>query len=142
MKKPGYIILHIGTYLIILGGLGDIGYTFLVTGIIPAHMDYLKITEQEISAELQNLDLGFMRAIGGLLVASGTGALIILNGQVKNGNKPALLGVLFMMTIGEGNNALQMYLVDSPFFAIPLSFLVLIWIGGLLCISTPELKDK
>ncbi len=132
MKKSGYIILHLGTYLIILGGLGDIGYTFSVSGIIPAHMDYLKINDQEISVELKNLDLGLMRAIGGLLVASGIGALIILSGQVKNGNKPALLGILFMMTIGEGNNALQMYLVDSPFFAIPLGFLLLIWTGGVL----------
>lgn len=135
MKKTGYIILHIGTYLIILGGLVDIGYTFLVSGIIPAHMDYLKINDQEISLELKNLDLGLLRAIGGLLVASGIGALIILTGQVKNGNKPALLGVIFIMTIGEGNNALQMYLLGSPFFAFPLGFLALIWIGGVLCLS-------
>ncbi len=135
MKKTGYIILHIGTYLIILGGLVDIGYTFSVSGIIPAHMDYLKINDQEISLELKNLDLGLLRAIGGLLVASGIGALIILTGQVKNGNKPALLGVIFIMTIGEGNNALQMYLLGSPFFAFPLGFLALIWIGGVLCLS-------
>ena len=118
-----------------VGGLVDIGYTFSVSGIIPAHMDYLKINDQEISLELKNLDLGLLRAIGGLLVASGIGALIILTGQVKNGNKPALLGVIFIMTIGEGNNALQMYLLGSPFFAFPLGFLALIWIGGVLCLS-------
>ena len=98
-------------------------------------MDYLKINGQEISVELKNLDLGLLRAIGGLLVASGIGALIILSGQVKNGNKTALLGILFMMTIGEGNNAFQMYLLDSPFFAIPFGFLLLIWTGGVLWLS-------
>lgn len=132
MKKAGYIIMQIAIYLILIGGIGDIIYSFSVETIIPAHLDYLKISSQEVSPQLQNLDLGFMRGIGGFLIALGIGALAILYSAVKNDNRFALWGMLLMVTIGEGNNALQMILLDSPFYIMPTLYLILLWIGAAL----------
>jgi hypothetical protein len=76
-------------------------YTFSVETIIPAHLEYLNISDQQVSPELRNLDLGFMRGIGGFLIALGVGALVILYTSVKKGNSLALWGMLLMVTIGE-----------------------------------------
>ena len=132
MKKKGFIIMQVAIYLILVGGIGDIIYTFSVETIIPAHLEYLKISEQEVSSELRNLDLGFMRGIGGFLIALGLGALVILYTSVKKDNRIALWGMLLMLTIGEGNNVLQMILLDSPFYMMPLFYLILLWIGAVL----------
>lgn len=132
MKKTGFVVMQVAIYLILLGGIGDIIYSFSVESIIPAHLDYLKITSQDVSPQLRNLDLGFMRGIGGFIIAIGIGALVILYSCVKNDNKFALWGMLVMITIGEGNNTLQMILLDSPFYAMPLFYLILLWIGAIL----------
>ena len=132
MKKTGYIIMQIAVYLILLGGIGDIIYSFSVETIIPAHLDYLKISDKQVSPELRNLDLGFMRGIGGFIVAVGVGALALIYSGIKQGSKQALWGMLAMISIGEGNNVLQMYLLDSPFYLMPLTYIILLWIGALL----------
>ena len=135
MRKTGFIILQVAVYLILLGGIGDLAYTFSVESIIPAHLDYLKITSNEVTPELRNLDLGFMRGIGGLLIAIGIGGLALLYGPIKSGKKSALFGLLAMITIGEGNNVLQMYLLDSPFYIMPLAYLILMYIGAILWLN-------
>lgn len=138
MKKTGYIIMQVAIYLILLGGIGDIIYSFSVETIIPAHLDYLKISSQEVSPQLRNLDLGFMRGIGGFIIAVGIGSLTLLYTSVKAGSRLALWGMLLMITVGEGNNVLQMILLDSPFYAMPLLYLILIWIGAMLWVSGKE----
>lgn len=132
MKRTGYVIMQIAVYLILLGGIGDIIYSLSVETIIPAHLDYLKISDEQVSPELRNLDLGFMRGIGGFIVAVGVGALALIYSGVKHGSKQALWGMLAMICIGEGNNVLQMYLLDSPFYLMPLTYIILLWIGALL----------
>lgn len=132
MKRIGYIMMQVAIYLILLGGIGDMIYSFSVESIIPAHLDYLKISSQEVSPQLRNLDLGFMRGIGGFIIAIGVGALALLYLSVKNDNKFGLWAMLLMITIGEGNNTLQMILLDSPFFAMPLIYLIILWIGAVL----------
>jgi len=142
MKKTGFIIMQVAIYLILLGGIGDIIYSFSVETIIPAHLDYLKMTNQEVSPQLINLDLAFMRGIGGFIIAVGGCALIILYTSIKNGNQMALWGMLIMVTIGEGNNALQMILLNSPFYALPLFYLILLWTGAILWVADAKGKSK
>ena len=132
MKKFGYITMQVGIYLILLGGIGDIIYSFSVDTIIPAHLDYLKISSEEVGPQLRNLDLGFMRGIGGFIIAVGIGALTLLHTAVKAGNQLALAGMVLMVTIGEGNNALQMFLLDSPYYLMPLFYVILFWTGVVL----------
>lgn len=132
--------MQVALYLILLGGIADLIYTSSVETIIPAHLDYLNISDEEVSPELKNLDLAFMRGIGGFLVAIGVGGLVILYSSVKNGNKLALWGILLMITIGEGNNTLQMFLLDSPFYTMPLFYILLLWTGAFLWLLAPQNK--
>lgn len=132
MKRTGYIILQVVVYLILLGGIGDIVYTFSVDPIMQAHLEYLHLSPAEVSPELRNLDLAFMRCIGSFLIAVGVGSLILLYGPIRQGDSRALACLLAIITIGEGGNALQMYFVDSPFTALPTIYVLLCWIGALL----------
>jgi len=72
-----------------------------VETIFPAHLDYLNISSQEVSPQLRNLDLGFMRGIGGFIVAVGIGSLTLLYTSVKMDNRLALWGMLLMITIDK-----------------------------------------
>jgi hypothetical protein len=139
MKRTGYIIIKISIYLILLGGIADIVYSFAVTPIFPSHLEYLKIPAQDVSLELRNLDLGLIRALGGLIIAMAAGALTLLHISVKTNNKLALWGMTFMVTIGEGNNVLQMFLLDAPLYVVPLFFLLLFWAGVFLWIRADML---
>ena len=132
MKQVGYTLMQIAIYLMLLGGIGDLVYSFSVKSIIPAHLEYLQLTEDQVTPELRDLDLGLIRAIGGLLIALGIGALTLLYTAVKKQNSAALWGMALMVTLGEGNNALQMFLLDSPYYAAPLFFLLLFWTGVFL----------
>lgn len=132
MKRTGYIILQVAVYLILLGGIGDIVYTFSVESLLPPHLEYLQLSPSDVSPQLRNLDLAFMRGIGGFLIALGVGALTLLYTSVRQGNRQAMIGLLAMITIGEGGNTLQMYLIDSPFFMLPLTYVVCCWVGALL----------
>lgn len=57
---------------------------------------------------------------------------------VKYNSRLALWGMLLMTTLGEGNNALQMKLVNSPYFMVPLIFLALLWVGAALWWNAPK----
>ena len=124
--------MQVAVFLVLLGGIGDVVYSFSVKTIIPAHLDYLQISAQAVSPQLKNLDLGFMRGIGGFTIAVGIGALTILYTLIKTDNRIVLWGMLLMITVGEGNNVLQMILLDSPFYAMPLFYLLLLWTGAIL----------
>jgi hypothetical protein len=58
MKKIGYILLQIGGYLILLGGITDFAMTFSQTLCQP-HLKYLKIENEAAPFELKNLDYAF-----------------------------------------------------------------------------------
>jgi len=132
MKRAGYWIMLIAICLILLGGIVDIAYTFSVESIIPSHLDYLELTGDEVSPKLRNLDLALIRGIGGFIIAIAIGSLALLRIFRETGNPFILWVILIMITIGEGNNFLQMILLDSPFYVAPLFFLIIVWAGGLI----------
>lgn len=132
MKRAGYWIMLIAICLILLGGIVDIAYTFSAESIIPSHLEYLEIKSNEVSPKLRNLDLALIRGIGGFIIAIAIGSLALLRIYRKTGNPFNLWIILIMITIGEGNNFLQMILLDSPFYVAPLIFLVLVWGGALI----------
>lgn len=131
MKRFGYRLMQVALIMIIAGGVGDIAYSFSVETMIPAHIDYLGIAEADVSPRLKALTLGFMRGLGGFIIATGVGALCLLK-NLEDDRALPLWGALIMVTVGEGNNALQMFLLDSPFYLAPLCFVILFWGGAVL----------
>jgi hypothetical protein len=60
---------------------------------VPANLvDYFGITQAEMSPRLAALLLGFLRAIGGCLLAISVTAFVLVNGPVKRG-KPWASGL-------------------------------------------------
>jgi hypothetical protein len=131
VKKAGYSLMQIAAWLIIAGGLSDVLMPLFTPSLPEAHLHYLNIATNTISIQLRNLDAALIRAIGGCLIGIGVGALTIIYAVLKS-NKSALIGLLAMVTIGEGINTSQMLQVDSPYFTFPLICVIIIWIGGVL----------
>jgi hypothetical protein len=131
-KKKGYILLQLATYLVLVGGIGDLILTVQEDPLPLAHLRYLKMDKLQVPAELKSLDAALIRAIGGLLIAIGLGSLVILYKQIRKGISSGLWAIILMISIGEGGNAVQMALINSPFFVYPLSCLVVGWLGTIL----------
>jgi hypothetical protein len=130
MKKIGFILLQISAYLILLGAIADFAMTFYTSSLPEAHLQYLKLKNEAVSVELKNLDHFFLRAIGGCLIGIGIGALTIIYGSLKKKIKFSLLGLISMVTIGEGINASQMLMLSSPYFIFPLLCVIITWTGA------------
>ena len=132
MKNIGYKLLVITACLVLIGGLLDIGMTFYSNKLPPAHKAYLKLKDEFVGVELISLDKALLRAIGGCLIATGLGTLTIIHVGLKVAPKPSIIGILSMITIAEGINATEMFLINSPYFVFPLLCMTLTWIGTLL----------
>ncbi len=132
MKKTGFILLQISGYLILAGGISDIAMTFFLNSLPEAHINYLQINKEAVSAELINLDFAFLRAIGGCLIGTGIGALTIIYTLLNKKVKWSLAGLVGMVTTGEGINASQMFMVHSPYFIFPVACVIIAWTGALL----------
>jgi hypothetical protein len=132
LKTVGYIVLQVAIYLVLVGGIGDVVMTRAIGGIPQTHMNYLGLDKINVSAQLQGLDSALIRAVGGLLIAIALGSLAILYGQIKKGIYSGLLAIILMITVGEGNNAMQMAFINSPYFVYPLLCIALSWVGAIL----------
>ena len=132
MKKIGYILLQIGGYLILLGGVTDFAMTFFSNSLPAPHLKYLKIKNEAASFELKNLDYAFLRAIGGCLIGIGIGTLTIIYNSLREKTIWPLIGILGMVTVGEGINASQIFMLSSSYFVFPLACIIITWIGTAL----------
>jgi ABC-type iron transport system FetAB permease component len=131
MKKTGDIFLLASACLILMGGLSDLILSF-VHDIPGTHLLYLNINHSAASSELINLDKALIRAIGGCLVSLGIAAFIITRSINLQERKSYLLLLLLIITLAEGNNALQIFSINSPIFIYPLLCVFLAWTGGIL----------
>ena len=132
MRRVGYILLQISAYLILVGGIADLGLTFFADALPESHLKYLNIKNQMAPIELKNLDFALLRAIGGCLIGISIGALTIIYSGIRNKIKYTLLGLLTMVTISEGINFSQMLKVNSPYFAFPVVCVSFLWLGAIL----------
>ena len=130
MKRIGFTLLQVSCYLVILGGISDILITLSKKSMLPHHAHFIALSSELITPQLALLDHALIRAIGGLLVVLGIAGLSLLHISSKDKKHQAVWLVILIITIGEGNNALQMHLVDTPMFLIPLSIVFMSWIGG------------
>ena len=130
--KLGNILLYVATTLMLIGGIGDVLFTYINPGMIPSHLDFLNIQEAEASPKLIALTHSMLRAIGGLLIALAIGSFFLLYFRKSVSKIGATLVVTLIILIGEGNNAWQMYMVESPLFWYPLSICIISLVGLVL----------
>jgi len=132
MKRKGYILLLVSAYLILIGGIADIAMTFYIPSLPQQHLAYLQMNDYAVPPALKNLDHFLLRAIGGCLIGIGIGALTLIYTSLKNNSKNIIWGLLGMITISEGINALQLVQLHSLYFIFPFICVILSWIGAML----------
>src|SRR3954465_13553165 len=123
-RKTALVILNFAAALVILGGCFD-----LLVPSVPSNLPaYLQVAKKDMSPRLSSLLLGFLRALGGCLLAIGITALVISNGPLKRGERWAPWVLLILIGISEGINASQMWRFGSPNYG-PLAFVALTVVG-------------
>ena len=119
--------MNIAAALVIAGSLYD-----LCVPTVPAnHFRYVGDLPPAMRSRLAQIDLAMLRSIGGCLLAIGIACLLLVNRPVRRGDRLALLVVVLLIVLAEGNNAYRMYPFASPWYG-PLSFAILGIVGALL----------
>ena len=132
MKKIGYILLQIGGYLILVGGITDFAMTFYSNSLPAPHLKYLKIKNEAASFELKNLDYAFLRAIGGCLIGIGIGTLTIIYGSLREKTIWPLIGMLEYGDSWGRHQCLTNVYAKFIIFCFPLACIIITWIGTAL----------
>lgn len=123
----GLLILNIAAAMVIVGSLYDLGDPT----IPPNHLRYITDLPAASQSRFVQLDMAMLRSIGGCLLAIGVACLLLVNGPVRRGSGFALVLVVLLIGIAEGNNAYRMYPFASPWYG-PLSFAILAIVGAAL----------
>jgi len=132
-RKIGLLVLNCAATAVMLGGCYD-----MFMPAVPANLlDYLGITQGEMSPRHASLLLGFLRALGGCLLAIAVTAFVMINGPLKRGERWASWTVLILIGVSEGMNATQMWRFGSPYYW-PLTFVALTVVGGLILPNKSE----
>jgi hypothetical protein len=132
MVRVGFILLQVSGYLILVGGIADFTMPFYLANLPDSHLRFLGIDSKAASSKLRDLDFALLRAVGGCLIAIGIGVLTINLVRSSKNVKPSLVGMVSMVTLGEGINASQMFLIHSPFMVFPLMCIIVAWTGAAL----------
>ncbi|CAN5344072.1 hypothetical protein BH10BAC4_BH10BAC4_17450 [soil metagenome] len=129
-RKMGYTILQIAAFSIFSGGLVDLVFTYVSPSLPSAHVNYLQA--EAVSNNLVRLDFALIRSLGTSLMAVGLGVWMLLAGPIKQGNKTAMIGLVAMVTMAEGNNSIQMYSINLDFYIYTITIVGITWIGACL----------
>ncbi len=123
-RKFGLGLLYLAGSLVIAGSM----YDLFVPSVPASHLEYLGVTPATMPPRFAALDLGLLRALGGCLLAIGATALVLVHGPIRRGERWALLALVMMVGISEGNNSYHMYWFGSPYYA-PLAFVAMTVLG-------------
>jgi len=135
-RKIGLIILNFAAAAVMLGGCYDMFMPAAPSNLL----DYLEVTKAEMSPHLASLLLGFLRALGGCLLAISVTAFVLVNGPIKRGERWASWTLLILIGVSEGINATQMWRFGSPYYW-PLTFVALTLVGVVILPNKSEAKS-
>ena len=131
-RKMGYSFMQIASIALFGGGLMNLLFTLTNSSIPDIHVDFLQIGVKDVSANLVSLEFALLRTLGTSLIAVGIGTWVLLVSFVKQGSKTALYTFVIMVTLTEGNNSIQMYALNLPFYIYTVTVVLLAWIGAIL----------
>ena len=130
--------MQISCVFMILGGLSDMIYPSMAEGLLSHHAQFIDISSDNVTPNLILLDHALIRALGGLLIGLGMTGFWLLKSQKTHPNKHAVWAVVIAISIGEGNNAYQMLLIETSFFLFPAFVVVMTLVGGLLYLKNTQ----
>jgi hypothetical protein len=134
----GLVLVTVAAGLVGLGGCFDMALPSVPSNLLA----YVRMEKGDLSPELTALLLGVFRALGGCLLAIGVGALMIINGPLRRGERGARSVLLVLIGIAEGINATQMWRFGSPFY-FPLGMIALLVTGlGMLGRCGGDIRER
>lgn len=136
-RACGLVLLNVASVLVIAGSLYDLG----VRAVPRNHLCYVGDLPPAARSRFAEIDLAMLRSIGGCLLAIGVGCLLLVNGPVRRGSGLALVAVVLLIGIAEGNNAYRMYPFASPWYG-PLSFAIVAVVGAVLVGSARDERKQ
>jgi hypothetical protein len=123
-RKIGLVLLYLAGSLVIAGSM----YDLFVPTVPPNLLAYQGVTPATIDPRVAALDLGLLRALGGCLLAIGATALVLVHGPIRRGERWAILALVMLVGVSEGNNASRMIRFGAPFYA-PLTYVGIMLVG-------------
>jgi hypothetical protein len=128
----GYTLLQIATVGMFLGGLFNLVYTFTSSSLPDAHLVYLQLKPEELPARLVSIEFSFIRTLGTSMMAAAIGAWLLLLGPIKNGNRQAMVGLVLMITLAEGDNTISLYSIGMLFYLYTALTVIMTWVGAII----------
>jgi hypothetical protein len=129
----GVAVAQLGAVAMILGGVGD----QLVRDLLPAHLALLGSPGGSVSPQVASVVLALLHTVGCALIASGIAILILLRQLRLSGDPRFAIAAGLVVLLAEGANAFHMHQLGLGLFVVPLTILLLVAAGLLLC-AIPE----
>jgi len=131
-RKMGYTLMQMASISVFGGGFMDFLFTLTSSSVPDLHLDFLQIDAKDVSDNLVRLEFALLRTLGTSLMAVGIGTWVLLQSFVKRESKTALVAFVIMVTLTEGNNSIQMYSLNLPFYIYTVTVVLMTWIGAFL----------
>lgn len=131
-RRMGYTLMQLATISVFFGGLFNLVFSMTSTSLPEAHLVYLGLTRDQIPASLTSIEFSFIRTLGTSLMAVAIGAWLLLQGPIKNGSKQAVIGLVVMITLAEGDNTIALYSLGMLFYLYTALVVMMTWVGAVV----------
>ncbi len=131
-RRMGFTLLQISTITVFLSGLFNLVVTLTSTSLPEAHMVYLGLTPQQLPVGLVSIEFALIRTLGTSMMAAAIGAWLLLQGPIKNGSKHAMIGLVLIITLVEGDNTISLYTIGMLFYLYTALVVIMTWIGAVI----------
>jgi hypothetical protein len=92
----------------------------------------LNLKPEELPARLLSIEFALIRTLGTSMMAAAIGAWLLLMGPIKNGSKQALVGLVVMITLVEGDNSIALYSIGMLFYLYTALTVIMAWVGAII----------
>jgi hypothetical protein len=95
-------------------------------------MVYLGLTPQQLPVRLVSIEFAFIRSLGTSMMAAAIGAWLLLQGPIKNGSKQAMIGLVLIITLVEGDNTIALFTIGMLFYLYTALVVIMTWVGAVV----------
>jgi len=131
-RRMGYTLLQIATAAVFAGGLFNMVMTLTSHTLPEAHLVYLQVKPEDLPEGIVSIEFALIRTLGTSMMAAAIGAWLLLIGPIKNGSKQAMVGLVLIITLTEGDNTIALYSIGMLFYLYTGLAVIMAWVGAIL----------
>lgn len=137
-RRMGYTLLQIAIIAMFAGGLFNWVVTLTSNQLPAVHLQYLNMKKEELPIHLVRMEFTLIRSLGSAMIAAAIGGWLLLELAVKDGSKKALVALVLMITLIEGDNSIALYSIGMLFYLYTALAVVIAWMGGIIWWKSQE----